>query len=165
MQIPRGITTYSQKGMSAFEHELIDVVIPFVEKNYRVKPGRENRGLSGLSMGGGQTFFVGLSHPELFSHIGIFSTGLFGGIAGSGKPFDAEENIPGLLSNAQKYNEDLKVLYISVGEQDPRITHTTSAVENMRSQGLNIVFNHFPGDHEWQVWRKSIHDFAQQIFK
>ncbi len=165
MQIPRGVPTYSQKGMSAFEQELIDVVIPFVEKNYRVKPGRENRGISGLSMGGGQTFFVGLSHPELFTHIGIFSTGLFGGIAGSGKPFDAEETLPGLISNAKQYNEDLKVLYISVGEQDPRITHTTTAVENMREQGLNITFNHFPGDHEWQVWRKSIHDFAQMLFK
>lgn len=165
MPAQRGVTTYSAQGMSGFDHELTQVIIPFVEQNFRVKPGRENRGLSGLSMGGGQTFFVGLSHPELFSHIGIFSTGLFGGIAGSGKPFDAEETLPGLISNAKQYNKELKVLYISVGEQDPRITHTTKAVDDMRARGLNITFNHFPGDHEWQVWRKSIHDFAQMLFK
>lgn len=165
LSLPKGIPAYTAEGMAGFDHELTDVIIPFVEKNFRVKPGRDNRGLSGLSMGGGQSFFVGLSHPDLFSHIGIFSTGLFGGIPGTGKPFDVEETIPGLLSNSQQYNQDLKVLYISVGEQDPRISHTETTVENMRSHGLNVVYKHFPGDHEWQVWRKSIHDFAQLLFK
>jgi enterochelin esterase-like enzyme len=35
----------------------------------------------------------------------------------------------------------------------------------MKENGLNVEFNSFPGDHEWQVWRKSLHDFVSQIFK
>lgn len=115
-------------------------------------------------MGGGQTFFTGLQHTELFANLGIFSTGVFGGIRESAS-FDAEKAMPGLISNAEKYNKDLKLLYISVGTDDPRITPTTAAVKKMQEEGLNITFETFPGDHEWQPWRKSLHSFVQKIFR
>ncbi|MCQ2213103.1 MAG: esterase [Bacteroidaceae bacterium] len=162
--IPGSPFGYSVQGMKPFEQELTQYLIPFIEKNFRVQTDRHGRALAGLSMGGGQTFFGGLQHTELFSHLGIFSTGVFGGIR-EAKAFDAESALPGLISNAAKYNRDLQTLYISVGTDDPRITPTTKAVESMKSQGLNIVFNTFPGDHEWQVWRKSLHDYVQRIFK
>lgn len=161
--IPGAPFGYSIEGMKPFEKEMTETLIPFIEKNFRVKTDRANRAMAGLSMGGGQTFFIGLQHTELFAHLGVFSTGVYGGIREAGN-FDAEKAVPGLISNKDKYNKDLKTFYISVGTDDPRITPTTNAVETMRSQGLNIVFNTFPGDHEWQVWRKSLHDFVQKIF-
>ena len=164
INIPGAPFGYSIEGMKPMEKEVTETLIPFVEKNFRVKPGRENRAMAGLSMGGGQTFFVGLQHTELFAHLGIFSTGVFGGIRESAG-FDAEKAMPGLISNKEKYNKALSTFYISVGTDDPRITPTTKAVETMRKQGLNITFNTFPGDHEWQVWRKSLHDFVQKIFR
>jgi enterochelin esterase family protein len=115
-------------------------------------------------MGGGQSFFVGLQHTELFSHIGVFSTGVFGGIRET-KSFDAEESMPGLISQHEKYNQSLKLFYISVGTDDPRLSSTQKAVSAMQQSGLAITFNTFPGDHEWQVWRKSLHDFAQKLFR
>lgn len=156
---------YNREGMAGIEKEFIESIIPCVEKNFRCLTDRKNRAMSGLSMGGGQTFFIGLSHPELFSAVGIFSTGLFGGIAGSGKTFDAEATLPGLISKSVQYNKDFPLFYISVGEDDFRIEHTRKAVAGMREGGLNIVFETYPGDHEWQVWRKSIHSFAQKLFK
>lgn len=161
--IPGAPFGYSVEGMKPFEKELTELIIPFVEQNFRVKNDRNSRALAGLSMGGGQTFFTGLQHTDLFAHLGIFSTGVFGGIR-EASSFDAEKALPGLITNAPKYNKELKTLYISVGQDDPRITPTTKAVKDMQSQGLNIVFNTFPGDHEWQVWRKSLHDFVQKIF-
>lgn len=161
--VPGRPFSYSVEGIKPFEEDLVNNVIPFVEKNFRVKKDRKSRALAGLSMGGGETFFAGLQHTELFSSLGIFSTGVFGGIREAGA-FDAEKALPGLISNHKKYNDELDVLYISVGTDDNRITGTKKAVEDMKSKGLNIVFNTFPGDHEWQVWRKSLHDFAQKIF-
>lgn len=155
---------YNIEGMRPFERNIIDNLIPFIEKNFRVKTDRKSRALAGLSMGGGETFFAGLQHPELFSSLGIFSTGVFGGIREAAS-FDAEKALPGLISNAKKYNKDLDLLYISVGEDDPRLVPTTNAVNNMKAKGLNIDFQTFPGDHEWQVWRKSLYDFVQKIFK
>lgn len=164
MNIPGVGFGYSIDGMKPFVAEMTEQIIPFVEKNFRVKTDRKNRAMAGLSMGGGQTFFTGLQHTELFSHLGIFSTGVFGGIR-EATGFDAEKALPGLISHADRYNKELDLLYISVGEQDPRITPTKKAVQDMQNKGLNITFNSFPGDHEWQVWRKSLHDYVQKIFK
>ena len=158
---------YNDAAMNAFKEEIVGSVIPFVEKNYRVKPGVDNRAISGLSMGGGQAFYTGLRNTNTFSHVGVFSTGLFGGInrqAGAAA-FDPEAAIPGLLSQPQSFNSKLKLFYVSVGEQDPRIEATKKLIETFKSKGLKVEFASFPGGHEWQVWRKSIHDFAQKIFK
>ena len=155
---------YSIQGMKGFEEELTKVVIPYIDNNFRTIPDKQHRALSGLSMGGGQAFFVGLQHTELFSYIGVFSTGVFGGIRET-KSFDAEAAMPGLVSQHDRYNKALKLFYISVGTDDPRLSSTQKAVADMKQSGLAITFNTFPGDHEWQVWRKSLHDFAQKLFK
>ena len=158
---------YNDEAMAVFREELFENVIPFIESNYRVKPGADNRAIAGLSMGGGQAFYTGLRNTDMFANVGVFSTGLFGGIGrqpGSTE-FDPESVIPGILSNSRSFNQKLKVFYISVGEQDPRIEATKKLVDTFRSKGLNVEFNSFPGGHEWQVWRKSLHDFAQKIFK
>ena len=154
---------YSIEGIKPFEEELIGSLIPFIEKHFRVLPGPAHRALAGLSMGGGETFFAGLQHPELFAHLGVFSTGVFGGIREAGT-FDAEAAMPGLLSQHDRFNRQFQTLYISVGEQDPRLQGTTQAVKAMQDGGLHLLFRTFPGDHEWQVWRKSLHDFVQKIF-
>lgn len=155
---------YSWEGMQRFRDELVNCVIPFVEKNFRVKTGARNRAMCGLSMGGGQSFYIGLRTPEVFGNVGLFSSGIFGGIAGSGE-MDFEKEIPGMLSDTDKFNRSHKVFYISCGEQDPRIGPTTRAVERMRSAGVEVIFESYPGDHEWQPWRKSLHSFAQKIFR
>ena len=156
---------YNDEAMAVFKEELFENIIPFVEKNYRVKTDASNRALSGLSMGGGQSFFTGLRNTDMFDYVGVFSTGLFGGIGRDNNSFDAELVIPGILTNPEEFNDNLKVFYISVGEQDNRIEATKKLVENFKTKGLNVEFNSFPGDHEWQVWRKSLHDFAQKLFK
>lgn len=155
---------YNDEAMAVFKEEYFENIIPFVEKNYRVKKDAANRAISGLSMGGGQAFYTGLRNTDTFDYVGVFSTGLFGGIREQ-TSFDAEAAIPGLLTNPEKFNKDLKVFYISVGEQDNRIDATKKLIETFKSKGLRVEFSSFPGDHEWQVWRKSLHDFAQKLFK
>ena len=106
--------------MQSFRSELIDNVIPFVEKNYRVRQDRKSRAMCGLSMGGGQSFYIGLRSPEVFANVGVFSTGMFGGIQGA-SDFDLEKEVPGMLSDVKGFNKNLDVFFISCGEQDPRI--------------------------------------------
>jgi enterochelin esterase family protein len=157
---------YNDAAMAAFKEEIAGSVIPFIESNYRVKLGVANRAISGLSMGGGQAFYTGLRNMDLFSHVGVFSTGLFGGIGRQpAATFDPETAIPGILTNSQSFNDKLKIFYISVGEQDPRIEPTKKLIETFRSKGLKVEFASFAGGHEWQVWRKSLHDFAQRLFR
>jgi enterochelin esterase family protein len=53
------------------EEYLLKEILPWAEAKYRVAPGRQNRAMAGLSMGGGQTFNIGLAHLELFSALGM----------------------------------------------------------------------------------------------
>ena len=155
---------YSWQGMQAFRSEMIENIIPFVEKNYRVKKDRKSRAMCGLSMGGGQSFYIGLRDPEVFANVGVFSTGMFGGIQGASN-FDLEKEVPGILTDTKTFNKQFDVFFMSCGEQDPRIEFTRNIVKKMRDGGVEVKFNSYPGDHEWQVWRKSLHEFAQYLFK
>lgn len=156
---------YSSEGMAAFKKEMTQNIVPFIDKNYRTLTDVKNRAICGLSMGGGQSFYVGLESLDFFGSVGIFSSGIFGGIRTSGSGFDAEKEIPGLLTKSAEFNKKLDLFYISCGEQDMRIDYTKKAVETLKKNGLEIEFSSFPGDHEWQVWRKSLHDFASRVFK
>jgi len=157
---------YSSTAMACFKKEMTENIVPFIDKSYRTLANAKNRAICGLSMGGGQSFYVGLQSLDVFGSVGIFSSGIFGGIRNpSGNTFDAEKEIPGLLSRSGEFNKKLDLFYISCGEQDMRIEHTKKAVETMKQRGLEVEFNSFPGDHEWQVWRKSLHDFASRVFK
>ena len=155
---------YAWEGQQSFRKELIENVIPFVEANYRVKKDRKNRAMCGLSMGGGQSFYIGLRDPEVFANVGVFSTGMFGGIRGASN-FDLEKEIPGMLTDTKTFNKQFDVFYISCGEQDPRIEYTRDIVKKMRDGGVKVRFSSYPGDHEWQVWRKSLHEFATYLFR
>ena len=155
---------YSWQGMQTFRSEMIDNIIPFVEKTYRVRKDRKSRAMCGLSMGGGQSFYIGLRDPDVFANVGVFSTGMFGGISGASN-FDLETEVPGILSDTKTFNKQFDVFFLSCGEQDPRIQYTRTIVQKMRDGGVDVRFNSYPGDHEWQVWRKSLHEFAQYLFK
>ena len=61
-------------AFAAFEKDLLNDLIPFVEKTYSVKADRESRALAGLSMGGGQSLNFGLGHPDTFAWVGGFSS-------------------------------------------------------------------------------------------
>ncbi|MBN1925633.1 MAG: esterase [Prolixibacteraceae bacterium] len=164
--VASGIGGYSSEAMTSFKNEMTQNIIPFIDNNYRTLADVKYRAICGLSMGGGQSFYVGLQNLNVFSSVGIFSSGIFGGIRNpSGNVFDAENEIPGLLTQSAGFNKKLDLFYISCGEGDMRIEHTKKAVDNMKKNGLEVEFNSFPGDHEWQVWRKSFHDFASRVFK
>ena len=103
---------YSWQGMQAFRSELIENVIPFVEKTYRVKKDRKSRAMCGLSMGGGQSFYIGLRDPEVFANVGVFSTGMFGGIQGASN-FDLEKEVPGILTDTRTFNSQFDVFFMT----------------------------------------------------
>lgn len=162
--IGRGYNTESSNHfMDLFKDELIDVIIPFMEKNYRIYTDRGHRAVAGLSMGGGTSFRIGMLNPDKFAWVGVFSSSAFRGT--NGNIFDAEKQIPGILTNPDKFNKQLSLLYISSGEQDRSYEYTKKTIETFKEHGLDLEYNFFPGAHEWHVWRKALHDFVPRIFK
>jgi enterochelin esterase family protein len=154
---------YGREGISIMSNELFTDVIPLIEKNYNVYTDQQHRAIAGLSMGGGQSFYIGLRNVNEFDWIGTFSSGIFGGIPGV--EFDAEKEIPGILTKTENFNKELDLFYVSVGEQDPRIKHTAKVVDRFKENNLEVIYETFEGIHEWKVWRHSLRNFLQLLFK
>jgi enterochelin esterase-like enzyme len=155
------------------EQEIVDGIIPYIEGNYRALPGRENRAIAGLSMGGGISINVGLRRLDVFATVAQFSSGMFGGTgpaAGAGTggaypPFDIDRISPGFLTDAAATNAKLKLLYFSCGDDDPRMPFQQRVAEDFRAAKIALTFRNFPGAHEWRVWRRSLADVAVMLFQ
>lgn len=165
LMIPeKKITTKYASNFDNYTSLTTDIV-PFIEKNYNVKADRKHRAVAGLSMGGGQSYYIAFRNVDTFSAVGIFSSGLIGASAIGGAPFNAEEQVPGMISNPAKFNK-FDVIYLSCGEQDNRIDGMKEFNKTLNEKGYNgVVWEQFPGEHEWKVWRRSLSSFVQKIFK
>lgn len=153
-------TASSPEGMALLETELLHDVIPLVESHYRVNTDRSHRAIAGLSMGGGQSFVIGLRNLEKFSWIGEFSSGLLSAVE-----FAPEKYIPGFNSKAQEINDAVKLLWIACGTEDPRIIGHRELSKTLNSKGIDHSYHETPGNHEWLVWRTELNLFLQQLFK
>ena len=140
-------------------------IVPFIEENYPVIKNRKGRAVAGLSMGGGQSFFIAFRNVDLFANVGIFSSGLIGASAIGGAPFDGEALMPGLYSQPSKYNK-FDVIYLSCGEEDNRIDGMKEFKARLDELGYKgVVWEQYPGGHEWKVWRRNLTSFVQLLFK
>ena len=144
---------------------LVADIVPYIEKNYPVIKNRKGCAVAGLSMGGGQSFFIAFRNVDTFANVGIFSSGLIGASAIGGTPFDAEALFPGMYSNPQKYNK-FDVIYLSCGEQDNRIDGMLDFKAQLDTRGYNgVIWEQYPGGHEWKVWRRNLASFVQAVFQ
>ena len=139
---------------AAFEADLLQDVIPYVESHYSVRTDRENRALMGLSMGGGQTLNFGLTHLDRFAWIAAFSP------APNTKP--AAELIP----NAAAVNAQLKLLWLSCGDRDTLVgAISRNFLAGMQEKGINHIWHVDSGAHAWPVWKNDLYIVSQRLFR
>lgn len=151
---PRGF------NFSAFENVLLEDFIPYVESNFRTVPQASHRAMAGLSMGGMQTRSIALAHLDTFSHIGVFSGGSI-----------ALTNVTDMAA----FREKVKLVFISYGSRELGTNRVggrgfggdpKANTQALKESGVNAVFYESPGTaHEWQSWRRSLHQFVPLLFK
>ena len=155
-------TGFGENSLKMFEAELKQSVIPFVEKNYRVKTDANNRALAGLSMGGLQTLYVGLYNVKLFSSLGVFSSGWI-------LPMQqalADAQYAFLNKNIQSVKDNLKLLWIGSGsKEDIAYNNCKTIMAKFDEMKLNYIYYEYPGGHTWPVWRNDLYHFAQLLFQ
>ncbi|HEY7838836.1 MAG TPA: alpha/beta hydrolase-fold protein [Terriglobales bacterium] len=146
---------------STFTEMMFTDLIPMVEKDYRVAPGRDNRAMAGLSMGGMQTYTTGLHNLDKFAYLGGFSGNCqsFGGGA-----FDPKTTCGGAFANPAAFNKEVKVLFLSTGSvEGPGVKNFS---DELTKAGIKNVYFESPGTaHEWLTWRRALEDFAPRLFR
>ncbi|MEX0792858.1 MAG: alpha/beta hydrolase-fold protein [Pirellulaceae bacterium] len=137
-----------------FERDLLDDLIPHIEKNYAVKSDREARALAGLSMGGGQSLNFGLGNLDTFAWVGGFSSA-----PNTRRPAD-------LIEDHAEATKKLRLLYISCGDQDGLFRVSEGVHQMLKENDVPHQYEVIPqGRHDFKVWKGSLYRFAPLLFR
>jgi len=140
-----------------FDKELTEDCIPHIDANYRTIADRKHRAMAGLSLGSAQAFAIALKHRDLFANLGVFS----GGFPIVRNEYDYTD----YFNDPDQVNSDFDVLFFSGGDDEGYNERTAPVVEEKQQLGINVVGYHHPGYHVWDVWRFSVYEFLQRIFR
>ena len=156
---------------------MINDLIPWVDSHFRTLADKDHRAMAGLSMGGMITEAVGMSHPDKFAYIGLFSgnrAAMFGQ-GNPGAPTSNDAKVPpldlksvynGAMANPAEFNKQVKVFFFSSGS----LEHPENLLRHQQQLIDAGITNSYvyvsPGTaHEWQTWRRSLYVFAPLLFK
>ncbi|WP_375437496.1 alpha/beta hydrolase-fold protein [uncultured Hymenobacter sp.] len=158
---PGGLAGFSESTLQTFERELKQTVIPFVESNFRVASGANNRALAGLSMGGLQTLYAGIKNTDMFAYLGVFSSGWF-----ANNPKLSDPQYEFMKTNAATINRNVKQLWLSMGGPED-IAFANNKVMRVKFDelGVKYAYSEYAGGHTWPVWRHDLYTFAPLLFK
>jgi len=141
------------EAFATFEKDLLNDLIPFVEKKYPTLTDREHRAIAGLSMGGGQSLNFGLGNLDKFAWVGGFSSA-----PNTKRP---EELVP----DPEAAKKQLKLLWISCGDADGLISFSKRTHDYLYQNSVPHVYYVEAGGHDFKVWKNGLYMFSQFLFK
>lgn len=141
------------QAFGTFEKDLLDDLIPFIERKYPVLKDRESRAIAGLSMGGGQSLNFGLGNLDRFAWVGGFSSA-----PNTKKP---EQLVP----DPEAAKNKLKLLWISCGDNDGLINFSKRTHDYLYEKNVPHIYYVEPGGHDFKVWKNGLYMFSQFLFK
>jgi enterochelin esterase-like enzyme len=151
-----------ENSLLRFEREMKQVIIPFVEKNYRTLNDANSRALAGLSLGGLHTLYTGFNNTDMFSSLGVFSSGWI--LPMLDKTANTQYSF--IKSNESTINKNLKSLWIAMGgKEDIAYKNCQIMMAKFDEMGIKYTYSEYPGGHTWPVWRNNLYNFAQVLFK
>jgi enterochelin esterase-like enzyme len=144
--VHRNNPKHAELTFKVFEAEMREHVIPLVESEYSVRRDPKGRALSGLSMGGRHTMFVGFNSLDLFASFGVLSAG----------DMDSEKSLAKFLSDPD-VNHKIDYLFVGQGTEEAagrmgeRCVALHQALEKHDITHEYYVGGH--GGHDWATWR------------
>lgn len=144
-----------RQNLIVFERYLLEEIIPQVEDRYRVKQGPENRAIVGLSMGGAQALLIGLTHRDVFAHVGSMSSYIDRDL----------DNILKTAEDTDNVNSQLELLWIGCGRQDAIFEKATAFSESLTTRGVKHTFHATDGLHIFDLWRKHLVEVVPKLFR
>jgi len=142
------------RNSAAFERDLLEDVMPFVEANYRVRSDPASRAIAGLSMGGGQALTIGLNHTDRFAWVGGYSAAVS----------DPSTALSVALADPKATDKALRLVWIACGKDDRLIENARRFTAALQDSGIRHEFQATEGNHSWPVWRRYLAEFAPRLF-
>jgi len=147
----------AETNAPVFPNDVVEDVVPFIDKTYRTGSGADNRAIAGLSMGGNQTLNIGLNNLDTFHYIGAFSPVIFNQTA--------ERDHAPAFADVAATNKKLKVFYVYCGDTDTLFASNKSFHELLDQKKIRHNFVETKEGHVWRNWRDYLADFAPRLFR
>jgi enterochelin esterase family protein len=144
-------------NLQEFKKDFLNNLLPFVEQNYNVKPDNDSRAIAGFSGGGGETLYIGLNNPELFSWICGFAPGMLK------EEFDRNNALA--FADPSAVNKTLKLFWIGVGREDglyPVVSEYLNVLNEKMIRHETLISD---GGHTWMNCKTYLSTIAQKLFK
>lgn len=152
------------RGTEAFAKDLLEDVLPLVQRTYRVSSRADDRAIAGLSMGGNQATFIGFSRLDLFHSIASFSGSI--SLPASEVTAAALENEFGHVLDEAVANNTLRLVWVACGTEEARLVAQNKLFSELLSRhGVKHTNTTVPGGHTWHVWRRNLRDLLPLLFQ
>ena len=125
-------------GGDVFSKDLINDLMPFIEKNYRTINNKDHRAIGGFSRGGNQALFNGLSNLDKFSYLCSYSS-------------FTSTDIAGVYDNADDTNKKIRLFWLGVGTDDFLYGNARDYMEFLDKKGIRSV-KEFTNDKFGHTW-------------
>ena len=145
--------------IAEFAQEFAADIKPHIEANYRVRDGRGDPAIAGLSMGGAHALEISMSNLDQYGYVGVFSSGVFG--INDNDDFLTEHQAT-LVDTSLKGG--LEYFWFGIGDEDFLLDTSDATVEMFREHGFDVAYHTSDGGHTWMNWRDYLNDFSQQLF-
>ena len=140
------------ENRNLYVKSLVEEIVPFIEKNYRVVANRSHRAIAGLSMGGGHTISAANLYPGKFDYICPLSMGA--------------QRTPELDASLQGLKKaGYKLYWLACGNTDFLYENANSLDAALTANGLEHTYFVSEGGHTWANWRYYLNTFAPLLFK
>ena len=147
----------AMRRMRGFEEDMIKNIIPYVDKNYRTIANKDNRAIGGFSRGGGQTLRTAFWNMDKFSWICCYSAYL--------PPAEMDSAFKSVVENPDATNKQLKMLWVSIGNEDFLYNDTAAFLNYLASKKINYKSLVTGGGHTWMNTKVFLAETAQLLFK
>jgi enterochelin esterase-like enzyme len=125
----------------SFEIDMINNILPYVEKNYRSINNKDNRAIGGFSRGGGQTLRTAFGNLDKFSWVCAYSSYL--------SSQEMEKQYKAVYENPDRTNKELKLLWVSVGNEDFLYKPTLEFMDFLKAKNIRYKSLITSGGHTW----------------
>lgn len=144
-----------------FLNDLRDNLIPYIENNYAVLPGRNNAAVAGLSMGGRSALHVGINLINHFAYIGALTPAV--GVL----PYDVEGGLftKKTLTIPEQYKKNTLIMIVK-GSTDGVVGNWPTEYSNaLKSNTVDHIYYVTTGGHDFNVWKNGLYNFTRRIFQ
>ena len=150
------------KAFDNFINDLRDDLMPYMKAHYPIAEGRANTAIAGLSMGGRESIYIGLTMPDTFGYIGAFEPAV--GVLPYNHEGDDGLFTEDTLKLPDEYNDRTYIL-ICKGTKDTTVGDAPLNYHNaLTKNGTPHAYYTVDFGHDHSAWKNGLYNFARRIF-